>query len=643
MRNIALNNSDDEDKLPTAPELDTYSKNNTKPTIKDDAPQGVVEPDDILPSEEQDAAEEVSSDIMGDEDAQDTPEESPVMVGGKPNIFKRFFGWFRRHKWWSFLLLVLAVAGATLAVPATRYPVAALLLKRNFNVVITDSKTHLAVSGASVDLWGHTVMTDAEGKATVKVKVGKGNMQVSKQYYQAKSQEVFVGIGTKHNTASITIDATGRQVPISVTNKITGGPVAGALIKVLDTNAKTDAEGKAIIVLPTTATTQNATISSSGYNDTKVKIQVTESIVTANKFTLTPSGKVYFLSNQRGKLDVVKTNLDGTDRKIVLAGTGNEDLYNTSLLASRDWKYLALLSKRDSSKTNSKIHLINTSNDQVTTMEEGSANFTLVGWSEHTFVYQVVRSTVKDWKNGKGAVKSYNADSGKLLTLDQTIGEGTSDEDYAQQYYGDSYYGGSAGSLVDDKLVVSRFWGSSSPNTSRLNGKKSQIVTMNVDGSGKKVLKEFALSAAAGVKHSYANVHKPYDIYFRIEDDSASTYYQYRNGTVTQSKTITDDSFNKIYPTYLLSPSDKKTFWSETRDGKNTLFIGDDDGNSAKEIASLSEYKPYGWFTDTYLLVSQDSSELYIMPASGGKPYKITDYYKASSNYSGYGGGYGGL
>jgi hypothetical protein len=102
--------------------------------------------------------------------------------------------------------------------------------------------------------------------------------------------------------------------------------------------------------------------------------------------------------------------------------------------------------------------------------------------------------------------------------------------------------------------------------------------------------------------------------------------------------------YGSSYPTYLQSPSANDTFWAEPRDGKNTLFIGNEDGQKGKQIASLSEYFTYGWFTDDYLLVSKNSSELYIMPKGGSKnAIKISDYHKPVQNFYGYGGGYGGI
>ena len=82
----------------------------------------------------------------------------------------------------------------------------------------------------------------------------------------------------------------------------------------------------------------------------------------------------------------------------------------------------------------------------------------------------------------------------------------------------------------------------------------------------------------------------------------------------------------------------------EPRDGKNTIFNGDSEGKNSKEIATLSEFIPYGWYTDDYVLVSKGGSELYVTGSGfSTKPLKVTDYHKANFNSIGYGGGYGGF
>jgi hypothetical protein len=104
-----------------------------------------------------------------------------------------------------------------------------------------------------------------------------------------------------------------------------------------------------------------------------------------------------------------------------------------------------------------------------------------------------------------------------------------------------------------------------------------------------------------------------------------------------------DKFYGSSYPTYLLSPSGSKTFWADPRDGKYSLIVGDAEGKNGKQIAELSDYNAYGWYTDDYVLVSKGSSELYILPAAGGTALKVTDYHKPGFDLRGYGYGYGGL
>src|SRR6185437_17028907 len=85
---------------------------------------------------------------------------------------------------------------------------------------------------------------------------------------------------------------------------------------------------------------------------------------------------------------------------------------------------------------------------------------------------------------------------------------------------------------------------------------------------------------------------------------STETFLNYSNGTLGQApSSVTSATFSQAYPTYLESPSGNLAFWGEARDGKTTLFTGNEDGTSPKQIANLTDYTPYGWFTDSYLLV----------------------------------------
>lgn len=548
-------------------------------------------------------------------------------------------GWRNPKIRYSTLLGAIILVAIIFIIPTTRYQVLGLALQKQVTVMVVDSKTGTAISGAAVTVDGNTITTESNGKAVTKAHLGRRLVTVSKQYYQSASTTNVVVLTSNGNSFKVTLAALGRQVPIKVTNKVTGKPLAGALITIGGSQTKTDMNGLATVIAPPSVQVQTASLSYDGFNKSSVMVTVGDSLTAANTFSLSPAGKIYFLSNLSGKIDVIKTNLDGTDRQTVLAGTGNEDQYTTSLLASRNWKYLALLSKR-TAKAEASVYLIDTtSSDKLTTIDEGNALFSLVGWSDNRIVYQVNRTGVESWQPNAQALKSYDATTAKGVILDQTTGEGTSQYDYAKTNFSPVY-------ILDNELVYSKYW-SASDYSSYLNGKMVSIISSKVDRAEQTIVKDFPVPNGSNYYSVDLNLYEPYGVYIRqsVRNGAAFSYFVYENGKVAAKTDLSDAQYNNLaYTTYLESPSSNATFWSESRDGKNALFVGDKNAQNQKQIAALSDYNTYGWYSDSYLLVTKNSSELYIMPRDGSTaPIKLTGYYKPATNYNGYGGGYGGL
>jgi hypothetical protein len=566
---------------------------------------------------------------------------APSVTDGSDSRLRRFKTWYADRKKWtipaSVLLFILILAG----VPATRYSLAGIAVKHDLSLKVIDATADTPVSGATVSIGSISAETDGTGKATLhKVKAGSHTVTLSKKYYKDASAKVLTPIFSQKTVAEIKLTATGRQVKINVANTISKKTLSNVSIKVADISAKTDKDGSATIVLPVGAAEQKATLSLDGFNDASVVIKASNDKIQENNFNLTPSGKVYFLSKLSGKIDVVKTNLDGSDRQTVLAGTGNEQDQGTVLLAARDWKYLALLSRR--AGNSSTLYLIDTSNDSLSTIDEGGVDFSLNGWINDDFVYTVTRGDAQLWQSGRQSIKSYNAPSKKITMLDQTTASGTSQSDYISELVGSVYAYG-------DQVFYIKNW-TAAYNVGSLASITSKQATFNsikADGSAKRAIKSFGLVAGTqSVDVSLEErVESPSSIDLKFSDGVKDNFYVYANGQVKDNSSETTDSFyGANYPTYLQSPSGDQTFWSEARDGKNTLFMGDSTGQNAKQIATLSDYNTYGWFSDNYLLVSKNSSELYILPKAGDQPaLKISDYHKPSLTFYGYGGGYGGL
>ena len=529
---------------------------------------------------------------------------------------------------------VIILLGTLAAIPFTRYAIAGPFIKKDITVTVIDATTKRPINDAVISIGGVSGQSDTKGTAVLKsVGVGQYNLKITKQYYSDQTYAYTVPLFSAPKALASTMNATGRQVSLSISNRVSGDPLDEVTVSVGSTSATTSSDGTSVIILPADKNIQTATLTKDGYNTTTVSINVND-ITAKNDYRMAPSGSVYYLSKITGTINVMKANLDGSSAKVVVAGTGKESDTGTVILSARDWKYSVLLSKRDSDKD--KVYLIDSSNDTLTTIDEGNATFSLVGWSGHNFVYLVYRNTTNQWDNKREALKTYNADTKKLTTLYETTGAGTSYYDYQYENISSIY-------ILDNEITYIKNWQmayySSDPS------KNSQLISINPTTNTKKLVKEFPSSYNASVS---AKLYSPQDMYIRTQAyPSDPVYYDYEDGNISTVTNVTDDTFNNPYPTYLISPSGKKTFWSDPRDGKNTLLIGDQNAKSTTQIASLSDYTAYGWYSDDYILLSKNSSELYIASANkpisdSNPPVKITNFHKPQVTFPGYGYGYGG-
>lgn len=587
-----------------------------------------IKTEDAISSETEDEAKSTDSVSNADEAVVAAPAPSDTKKNGRLIRFIRT----KKGKALCVLLALLVIIGVLLAIPTTRYGILGTIIKKSVHVMVMDSSTNKPVSQAEVSLGDVVAKTDKKGEVTLEsVPVGEYNLKITKGYYKVSESSYTVPILGDSEEQHVSLKATGRQVTMNVTNKITGVVLAGALVKVSNTSAIADDKGMVTIVLPADKKTLEGTVSLMGYNETNVKIEVSDQ-ADKNQFTLTPSGEVYYLSKQTGKLNVMKSKLDGTNSSVVVEGTGNESDAGSVLLAARDWNYMALLAKRNADpKKTGQLYLVDAKSGELKTIDEGEASFELVGWSNHKFIYTVTRNEFNAWDSKVQKLKSYDADTGKLSVIDEMTAQGSYYYDYAREQISSPY-------ILEGKIVYTKNVYRGQGGTDDI---KSAIMSVNPDGSQKQRVKEFDAST-----NIQARLYEPQEVYFRVttQNNTTPTYYEYENNTL-KSISNTDAKFNDtFYPTYLISPSGAKTFWYEPRDGKNTLIVGDKDGKDGKTIASQSEYTAYGWYGDGYILLSKNDSELYIAPSDKeiGTPVKITNFHKPQLRYPGYGYGYGG-
>lgn len=589
-------------------------------------PEDVEEVNNLKDSE----VEQIANNAAAAVAAEPNPPVTNAPLTPKAGKLTRLEHWMGRHKVWTAVIILAVVIGILAAIPYTRFAIAGTFLKQNYRVYVFDEQTKKPVASARVIVDGLMGTTNSEGYVTISQKVGPANVDVNKPFYSATHTKTVVPILKQKQPLSIGLRATGHKTSLTVIDKISGKPIEHVMVTADDgIESSTNSKGVAELVVPAEKKTLNVRLMVGGYNEATTQITVGEALK-ANEFAMTPSGKVYFLSNKSGTIDVVKTDLDGSNRETVVAGTGKEDAGNTALLASRDWRYLALYSRRDGGDKQ-KLFLIDTASNQLSVLDEGNVQFQLIGWSGHNFVYALNRNNVAFWTSKKQAIKSFNAETRKITLLDENEATGNT-QAYISENLGNYY-------IVGDKVVYSTNWGAQS---STLAGKSHTIRSVSVNGQNKKDVKTFDAQQYNG--YIGARAYEPQSAYFWLNEmqTNKEVFFEYENGGV---KEVSSDAVNltKVYPTYLLSPSGKQTAWSDTRDGKLALFTGSATGDEEKQLPGITDYTAYGWLTDKYILATQKGSELYILSSEGSKPLKIADYYKPNLDFRGYGSGYGGL
>src|ERR1035438_7383636 len=148
------------------------------------------------------------------------------------------------------LPVVVAILIPILFVMAVyRYDIYGLFKKQNYSVEIVDSQTLQPLINAQVSLRGQTVTTDSYGQTILKhIKVGKSSVQISHLNYNSYQVATLVSF-TNHKFHVFGLKNIGSEVKLSVINKITQAPVAGAIITSGNNSVMTSSQGYSTISL----------------------------------------------------------------------------------------------------------------------------------------------------------------------------------------------------------------------------------------------------------------------------------------------------------------------------------------------------------------------------------------------------------
>jgi hypothetical protein len=528
------------------------------------------------------------------------------------------WSWLTEKPWRLAVAIVgtLALLGGLVWFTNLKYVLGGLIVKSSPQVTVTDAKTKLPVPKALVEIAGSAQLTDKSGRVHPSgLHPGKTLLLVRKIGYRDSSQSVALSFGSA-DSYQVELAPNGIQMDAMLTNKLTGAPLGGVEMRAGDAEALTDSKGQARLSLPPTADNTQVTVNfgKDGYTSTSVPVLVRKSAPTIN-VALTPAGKVYFLSNRTGNIDLYEANLDGSESKVALAGTGSEDADTGILTNTTDHQFLALVSSREGRRTNGQLQhalfLFDTQNGELTKLDDGVAFSDFRAWLGDTLIYE--KNKNDQYFGSCDDLKAFNVSTKKTTTFFSS--------NLAQ----------TGCPNITAALADSAFYTVDRASDSAKDG----VFMVTAEGATKKVDSKPADNTVR-----------------RVHQTILSEYYGYESGQqTTQWDSIDVGSLqvtrlpygptNENSRYYNDSPSSKYSSFVEERDGKSELYLTDGNGENERKLTSMGSVNQFvQWYGDDYIAFSStraDENALYVVAVSGGAPTKVSDFYRGNNRT--YGGG----
>jgi hypothetical protein len=421
------------------------------------------------------------------------------------------------------------------------------------------------------------------------VHLGKQTVSAHKVAFADWSKTVSIGPGTT-NLPAVSLKAVGTQFTFTLTDYLSDKAVAGAEVTSGQASAQADKTGKAILtVQPSDKPTFTVTVSAKNYRSEKLQVSTTDKA--PQKVALVPAGKEVFISKQSGKYDLYKADLDGKNRTVLLAGTGNETP-SLGLSVSPDGDEAALVSTRDNQRDSdgyllSTLTLVRVDTGATVTLEHAES-VQLLGWSGTRLVYQETVAGASAANPNRQRLISFDYHTGKRLQLASA-----------------NYFNGAL--LIGNKAyyTVSNTDPSASPSFSAI----------GVDATGKQTIasKEFWTM----VRTDYAT----------IALQTPAGWLQYTIGGSGTKAGTAPGSYNSRE--YLTGPDGDISLWTDVRDGKGVLLAHDNASGKDTVVTSQAGLgNPVRWINDdtvVYRVATAQESADYAVSLQGGQPKKIVD------------------
>ncbi|HET6924945.1 MAG TPA: hypothetical protein VFH39_03905, partial [Candidatus Saccharimonadales bacterium] len=504
----------------------------------------------------------------------------------------------KKARWATVIVVVLLVAAAAAWPTSRAWALNLVGVRASADVTVLDGITKLPLRDVDVSIGGSQGRTNSQGEVSLGlVKLGTQQLRVRKRAFAVSYTSEHIGLGVNH-LGTVNLRPAGDRYQLRAIDYVSGKPVAAAMAVAGDAEAIADKQGIITLTISGVNAGDNvsfkAYVSADGYRTQPVNLTNAQSGVTTVQL-VTTRPDVYF-SNQSGKYDLYKSDIDGQNKKLLVAGTGSETS-SLSLLVHPSGAEAAFVDTRDGTHDSDgyleqSLSLVNVSTGALTTIDH-SDRIQLVDWVGDRIVYIKTKAGASAANPSRYQMLSYDYRINQRLTLDH------------------------ANAFND---VVSTDGSIYYATSNQYDGGVSQFVSIHADATNRQVLLNTEV---------WNILRKDYDDFYL---SSGNANYAYKLGDA--KPTATNETDNNPSRLYVDSPDGKHSLWVDQRDGKGVLLSYDLATQKDTVIAELPGITyPVRWLSnDTiiYRVKTYNETADYVIGLSSNTSKKITDVTDAS-------------
>lgn len=566
----------------------------------ENTPQGPVEEVANQPFEDPETDKAVESIVRDDadkllaaEDAVKTP-SAPVKSPGLTTKIKHFFAaWWNNKKarYATFAVIGILIIGAGVW-PTSRYFVLNTVgIRSGASMTVLDESTGLPLKNAIVKLGSLQTKTNSDGKAIFKqIKLGSQKLVIDRVAFAPIEKNITVGWGS-NPLGTYSLSAVGAQYIFNVTDYLSGKGVVKVEATSGESSAFADKKGTVVLTVENPDTeTLTVNIKADGYRTEKLTFPA----ATQEKFDvrMVPAQPLVYVTKQSGKYDLYKVDVDGKNKKLLLAGTGSER-QSIGLVVSPDGVTVALISSRTKQRDAggyllNTLTLVDVKTGQAKEIDQAQT-IQPVDWIGKRLIYKVTYAAPSAANTQRQRIISYNTEENARAVL------ATSD-----------YFN----SVTNANGYIYYAIASSDPSQS------AAFIRIKADGGSKQTLLNKQTWSVVRIDARNMSLETPDGWYDYAIGDSAAKKGNPPADTYASRQ-------------YIENASNHKSLWIDNRDGKGVLLAYDQKANKDNVIVTASGLTlPVRWLSNNtvaYRIINNSETADYVKNIDGGEARKITD------------------